>query len=71
MKRLKITNIYKRLIERIKALRQYFVRCNYSLDDMKWAFEQGIHEGKLREHYKNNGDDFNKSELEYYLKSMK
>jgi hypothetical protein len=63
--------MYKKLIERIKALRQYFVRRSYSLDDMKWAFEQGIHEGKLREHYKNNVDGFSKSEIEYYLKCRK
>jgi hypothetical protein len=61
----------KRLIEKLKALRIYAVRRSYSLDDMKWAFEQGIHEGKLREHYEKNADDFSKSELEYYLKCRK
>jgi hypothetical protein len=43
------------------------VRRSYSLDDMMWAFEQGIHEGKLREVYK-NAYNFSESELEYYLK---
>ncbi len=57
----------KRLIEKLKTLRLYFVRRSYSLDDMKWAFEQGVHEGKLREYYKNKPDDFSKSEIEYYL----
>jgi hypothetical protein len=61
----------KTLIDKLKSLRIYAVRRSYSLDDMKWAFEQGIHEGKLREHYKNNVDDFSKSGLDYYLKCMK
>ena len=57
----------KTLIEKLKALRLYFVRRSYSLDDMKWAFEQGIHEGTLRQLYGGREDEFSESELEYYL----
>lgn len=40
----------------------------YTYRDLKWVFEQGIHEGILREKYKNNNDnDFIKSNLDDYL----
>ena len=45
----------------------FCVRRSYSFDDMKWAFEQGIHEGKLRQLYGGKEDEFSESELEYYL----
>lgn len=61
----------KKYISKLNALRNIIKRGGYSLDDMKWAFEKGIHEGKLREHYKNNSDSFSKSELEYYFKYKK
>jgi hypothetical protein len=61
----------KTLIGKLKALRLYFVRRSYSYDDMKYAFEQGIHEGKLREHYKKNSDNFSESDLDYYLRCRK
>jgi hypothetical protein len=61
----------KTLIEKLKALRLHFVRRSYSYNDMIWAFEQGIHEGKLREHYKNKPTEFSVSELEYYVRCRK
>lgn len=41
----------------------------YTYADMEWAFKQGIHEGSLREHYKKNQKNFQKSTLRYYLKN--
>lgn len=61
----------RNLIKWMKALRLYFVRRSYSYDDMIWAFEQGIHEGKLREHYKNKPTEFSESELDYYVRCRK
>ena len=61
----------KTLIEKLKALRLYFVRRSYSYDDMKWAFEKGMHEGRLRERYKNKHTEFSESELDYYVRCRK
>jgi len=55
----------------IKRLRLKFTKNRYTYDDMKWAFSQGIHEGKLREHYNNKPDKFSESELEYYIRCRK
>jgi hypothetical protein len=61
----------KTLIEKLKALHLYFVRRSYSLDDMKWAFEQGMHEGKLREYYKNDVDSFSISKIYAFVISCR
>lgn len=41
----------------------------YTSDDIQWAFEQGIHEGKLREYYKNKPNEFIESDLNYYIEN--
>lgn len=44
----------------------------YTLDDMEWAFNQGMCEGILREHYwGDNSGCFSNSDLDFYLKNKK
>lgn len=58
-------NIFKKLKEFCKKH-----RC-YSYSDMKWSFEIGISEGMFRENKINNGDPFEPSDLDYYIKVFK
>jgi hypothetical protein len=41
----------------------------YTYEDLQWAFNEGIHEGILREHYKNDIGNFIKSDLNFYIKT--
>lgn len=57
------------------SLKEYFTKerlirprkKEYTILDMEWAFSQGVHEGKSREYYKNNENQFSQSDLQYYL----
>lgn len=43
----------------------------FTKSDVEFAFDKGIHEGKLREHYKDKPNTFSESGLEYYMQNYK
>lgn len=49
----------------------FFGKPKYSRSDVEFAFEKGIHEGKLREHYKDNPTAFSESDLVWYMPKYK
>lgn len=51
----------------VNLMRSLFKRSEWNMDDVESAFDEGVHEGKLREHYKNdNTGMFSPSGLEAY-----
>ena len=51
-----------------ELLNLFSVRRSYSFEDMERAYEEGIHEGTLRQMYKEkNKDNFIQSDLKYYM----
>ena len=62
----------KKITKKLTRFKQWIlsiVRRSYSFEDMERAYEEGIHEGTLRQMYKDrNSDEFIHSDLDYYLK---
>ena len=56
---------------KIRKNKNWFLRLfsrGYSFEEMVWAFDQGIHEGRLRQNY-GKSNDFIQSQLEFYIKN--